>query len=405
MFAQREASPYDANPATGQTSLMVCKGIIQINRHTQLTHDHSQLWRMQTPKLCVFYWIKGHIYGRRMLAACKLPWAYLFPPSNVSLTITSSARDYFLTYSFAKGAPHPTTDYSLRDKFKIEDAVENRDFTCLHRVVLGFLRRDLASEIHDHPELINDTDAHGRTPLWWSTFRGDMEQSATLLANGADTNLSDIKGWGPSHNCAMYGSAAMMELLVKSGADVTKKTLHGTTPLHFSCQSHSQAEATRLLLNRGLGCNPRDGNNATAFGLCATHGDDVDEDIFLQNGANPILCHGVLWNNAIHTLAHQVLRVLIRYGCNITTPLNGKETILHWAARYGNEDTIEDLKQADLSNLDADAVDEDGQTAEDELEQRFYDEEHLYKRSCSPKLYQGLKELIARVRVKNRQSA
>jgi ankyrin repeat protein len=264
-----------------------------------------------------------------MLAACKLPWTYLFPPQNISLTIKSSARDYFLTYSFAKVAPDATADYFLRDKFDIEDAIDDRNFTCLHLVVLGFLQRDLASEIRDHPELINDTDVHGRTPLWWSTFRGDLEQSATLLANGADPNHSDMEGWSPAHNCAMYGSAEMMELLLESGADVTKMTLHGTTPLHFACQSNSQAEVTRLLLNRGSDCNCRDGNNATAFDNCATHGADVNADISLQNGADPKLCHGVPWNNDIHTLAHQVPQVLIRYGCDITTPLNGKETILH----------------------------------------------------------------------------
>ena len=45
-----------------------------------------------------------------------------------------------------------------------------------------------------HGANVNARSQDGRTPLMWAAFRGDVEMMNILLANEADTSLTDCEG-------------------------------------------------------------------------------------------------------------------------------------------------------------------------------------------------------------------
>lgn len=64
--------------------------------------------------------------------------------------------------------------YLVKSMFKDTKFMVGRSFTTLHKIVLGFVARDLRKELALSTSSINDRDANGRTALCWATIRDDQ---------------------------------------------------------------------------------------------------------------------------------------------------------------------------------------------------------------------------------------
>ena len=64
--------------------------------------------------------------------------------------------------------------------------------------------------------LPNDQDL-GRTALHYAAWKGTAEMVDLLVKNGADLNCKNNNGWTALHYASRYGKTEMFELLVKNG--------------------------------------------------------------------------------------------------------------------------------------------------------------------------------------------
>lgn len=174
---------------------------------------------------------------------------------------------------------------------------------------------------------LDAVDGSGRTPLHYAAALGKNPEVLRLLVHlGADPNAADAKGMTPLHAAAMQSrDARVFELLVRQGAALEARTRSGLTPLMVAIGS-GNAEGVEALLR--LGANPLLGDR---LGRTALH-------FAAQLGRNP-----------------EVLRVLVRYGLDVSRSTADRLQPIHFAAHNPEPAIVEELVRlgADVNALDA----------------------------------------------------
>jgi ankyrin repeat protein len=83
---------------------------------------------------------------------------------------------------------------------------------------------------------VNEADDDGITSLSWAAISNRVELARLLIQRGADVNHVDKKGMTPLLYAASidYGDSAMIDLLLKSGAQAGARTKEGLTALDLA---------------------------------------------------------------------------------------------------------------------------------------------------------------------------
>jgi ankyrin repeat protein len=133
---------------------------------------------------------------------------------------------------------------------------------------------------------VNGPQGDGSTALHWAADREDLEMMQMLVRAGANVNaktrLGDIT---PLLMAAKSGNSAVVDLLVKAGADTKAVSTTGTTPLMLAAAS-GNADAVRILLNAGVPVNAKDlyqGQTALMFAAALNRADVIK--VLLERGA------------------------------------------------------------------------------------------------------------------------
>jgi ankyrin repeat protein len=144
----------------------------------------------------------------------------------------------------------------------------------------------------------------GETPLMEAARRGNLATVRALLSNKADPNARESNG---GQNALMWAlsqrHSAVVDELIKGGADVHAGSKTGFTPLMFAAQQ-GDVDSTSILL-RG-GAKPNDAQPKTALTplmIASAMGHTKTVDLLLDNGANPNLADA----NG-YTSLHRVVR-------------------------------------------------------------------------------------------------
>ena len=238
------------------------------------------------------------------------------------------------------------------------DSLEKRSFTPLHRIVLELSSLDLDEYLTMVPGDIDKRDSLGKTPLCWAASRPNTNMVRVLLKHGASPYLADRRLQTPLHYCAGSGSAGSMKLVLEvsvqrsqlqtssskgSSSDLTlvgqpnqldgvvdARDVKGRTPLNFATRMDFPAHAELLI----------------------THGANMETTDTRLN--RTILLWAIYWNS------HKVLPILLARGAR-TDVIDARDaSLLHYAARFGDIETLRILGRSDLGHLDANTQDNSG---------------------------------------------
>ncbi len=95
-------------------------------------------------------------------------------------------------------------------------------------------------------------DSGGDTNFSIAVRDRKMDVVTTMIACGVDVNLKTQEGWTPLHTAAYFGPAAMIDLLVAKGAQVNARgDYDGWTPLHMAASADEDAAVVQALLKAG----------------------------------------------------------------------------------------------------------------------------------------------------------
>ncbi len=135
---------------------------------------------------------------------------------------------------------------------------------------------------------IDGAQGDGSTALHWAAFNDDLETAKMLLAAGANVKVTTREGAiTPLFMACSNGNAAIVEALLKAGADVNSVKPNGTTALMLAAASGS-APAVKLLLDRGANVNAKESvHGQTALMFAAALNRDAVVTVLLAQGADP----------------------------------------------------------------------------------------------------------------------
>jgi ankyrin repeat protein len=152
----------------------------------------------------------------------------------------------------------------------------------------------------------------GETPLMEAARRGNLATVRVLLSNHANPNARESNG---GQNALMWAvsqrQSAVIEELLKHGADVQAASKTGFTPLMFAAQQGDE-DSARILLRAGAKPNdaqPKTG--LTPLMIASAMANTKAVDVLLDNGADPNLADA----NG-YTSLHRVVRDS-DYGINL----------------------------------------------------------------------------------------
>jgi uncharacterized protein len=152
----------------------------------------------------------------------------------------------------------------------------------------------------------------GETPLMVAAKRGNLETVRALLSGGANPNAQEASAGQTALMWALSDhQTAVVEELVKRGADVELASKSGFTPLMFAAQQ-GDADSGRILIRAGAKPNeaqPKSG--LTPLLIASAMGNAKAVDLLLDNGANP---------NAVDTNGYAPLHKAVRdsdYGMDV----------------------------------------------------------------------------------------
>lgn len=90
------------------------------------------------------------------------------------------------------GLPNDDVE-AFRCLLRVDDFIDEQNYTMPHRTILGLLMANLEEDICLRPEDVNITNVTGQTPLAWAVCRGDDRAVVTLPSQRTEVNTVDVQ--------------------------------------------------------------------------------------------------------------------------------------------------------------------------------------------------------------------
>ena len=236
----------------------------------------------------------------------------------------------------------------------------------IHKVILGIHSFDLRETLAAHRDEIDASDADGRTPMIWASFRGDIIAVEELIKAKANPNLCSVSGMTALMAASSSGNINCIKSLLAAGADPSVLSFGGRNALHFAAYSQGQEENIRTLFQAGTDIDARDARGISPLSYATQRHHAVAAATLLDCGAD-IDSLDREGDSALHESLHyssdDVTQLLLSRGATYTLWDSNGDSVLHLAAKSGGNRTIEIMISAGLRNIDPDALNRGGKSA------------------------------------------
>ena len=223
---------------------------------------------------------------------------------------------------------------------------------------------------------IDAKDADGRTALSWAATRGDLKSVTVLLQYKADPNVASLRGQTPLHWASQNpagDSAQILQALIDAGSNVNQTDYWKRTALIYASCNQDDPRCLEVLVTGGANLNSQDCHQRSPLGYAAKMGKSKGLGYLLSAGADAWLVD--IWGyppifETLQNNHHKCLRSLLQHSpMPILTDINGMSA-LHVAALYSNVETLEMLAEHRWEQVEIEAVDKMGMTAQALFNQR-----------------------------------
>lgn len=194
---------------------------------------------------------------------------------------------------------------------------------------------------------VNKPEADGTTALHWAVRNDDVALVDRLIRAGANVKAANRYGVTPLYLAAVNGNATVIEQLLKAGADPNSVSSEGETALMTASRTGS-VDAVKVLIAKGADVNAKEtwhGETALMWAVSQKHADVARE----------LIAHGADVN--AHSTVNKWERQNSAEPREKWLPLGGL-TPLEFAARQGCAECIPVLveKGADINATDQDGI-------------------------------------------------
>lgn len=133
---------------------------------------------------------------------------------------------------------------------------------------------------------VDGPQGDGSTALHWAAFHDDLDMVKLLLAAGANVKVGTREGAiTPLFMACTNGNAAIIEALLKAGADANAVNANGTSAL-MTASAAGNADAVKVLIDHGANVNAKEsahGQTALMFAAALNRADAIK--VLLAHGA------------------------------------------------------------------------------------------------------------------------
>ena len=281
----------------------------------------------------------------------------------LSSRANSRPLDYAWDRILSKDVDEETSS-ALSTIFSDSEHLETRQFSTLHKALLGLVSSSLTVQLQLSTAHINSMDGNGRTCLSWAAARGDVAATQVLLEHGANPDITDMEGFPPLFHAIRSRSKECISLLLEYSTKHQAVNAYGCTALHVASICNDPDIMALLIEQCRVSVNAIDYDGDTALNAvartklaaAARHLLDAGADASIANVTGDTPLH-----MAVYWMSLEVLEELVRSGADFNVLNVKEETPLHTVARDCDPEVLGILKGApSVLNVDLHAKNRDG---------------------------------------------
>ena len=177
---------------------------------------------------------------------------------------------------------------------------------------------------------------------------GVCVQVVMLVALGAHGGIAAAAEEAPVADAAESRDAAVIETLLKTGADVNAAQVDGMTALHWAVY-HDEFQTAKLLVKAGADVRRENRYGVAPISLAATNGNGPLVELLLDSGADPNRVSDggeTVLMTAAYTGSLGVVEALLRHNADPNATEHRNQTALMWAAAEGHASVVDALIDA-----------------------------------------------------------